>query len=269
MPFPFTMRHYQIFGETTQNLKHQELLSPESWDALREHHPFFSISSNREEWLLASEIAVTKDGQDTHLKERARDIVALLRERCIDRIFSVGVGGAALEYHLKKLMPEIQLTCSDYSETTVKRLREVFLESDAVIEFDILMGDWNEIQKKYIGEHGLCLMYRLDAGFSDTEWADIFEKMAEAGIAQVLVIPTGTLSLISVFNRKKREILWFLKGIPTVWCGYVRTEKRFTSQWRAVYIEKKYVLGGLKSFFLTKRSLHPELSSHKEKEYHT
>ncbi len=250
MPFAFSMKHYQIFGDATSEMKDQELASPESWDALRKNHPFFSISPDRNEWLVASEVMVKKDGQDDQLKQRAEDIVVLLKKHNISRIFSVGVGGAALEYQIKKLLPEISLVCSDYSPITVERLKEVFVESDDVIEFDILNGNWSLIQEKYIGDRGLCLIYRLDAGFSDTEWQKIFHDLSNAGVLNVLVIPTGVLTLLSVYNRKKREFLWFCKKISTVFCGYVRTKKRFQEQWGRWYAEEETVLGGLKSFLL-------------------
>jgi hypothetical protein len=252
MPVAFSMKHYQVFGDATKNLKNKELTSPESWDALRESHPFFSISSDREGWEEASELRIPKDGQDSLLRARAIDIIQLIRQEGITRVFSVGVGGAALEYQLKKLMPELIVVCSDYSNTTVERLQKVFVESDGIIQFDIVRGDWVGVQKSYVGNDGLCIMYRLDAGFSDTESKEIFKRMSEAGIQKVLVIPTGVLTLLSMYNRKRRELLWFLKRVPMVFCGYVRTKKRFQEQWRAEYGETELLLGGLKSFLLTK-----------------
>lgn len=253
MPFPFTMRHYQIFGESTRLMKNNALDSGESWDALRADHPFFSISPEREEWLAASEVRIQKDGQDSRLIERARDIAALIKQKGTDRIFSVGVGGAALEYQLKKLIPDVPIVCSDYSEVTVDRLRKVFIEADGIIRFDALNGDWAEMNEKYMGKNGLCIMYRIDASFSDAEWKKIFRRIHGGGIAAVLYIPTGTLTFLSVYNRKSREIGWFLRRIPAVFSGYIRTRKRFEEYWKNLYGTDERTLGGLKSFLLIKK----------------
>ncbi len=252
LPFPFSMKHYQVVGDRTSKMKDQELTSVESWDALRIDHPFFSISADREEWLAASELLVKKDGQDTRLIERAQDIVSLLRHERIERIFSVGAGGAALEYQIKKLMPEVSIVCSDYSKVTVERLRRVFTESDGVVEFDIIDGDWRKIQDAYLGPKSACMIYRIDASFSDKEWTHIFGCLAAASVSAVLVIPTGTLTLLSIYNRKKREIRWFFKKIPIVFSGYLRTKHRFREQWSRWYSDKEYSFGGLTGFLLHK-----------------
>lgn len=254
MPFAFTMGHYQTFGDTTPRLKNRELTSPESWDALRKGHPFFSISPNREEWLKASRLEIKKDGQDTDLIRRARDIADVLAAQRIQRIFSVGSGGAALEYQLKQLMPELHIVCSDYSTVTVEALKKVFIECDDVIQFDIQKGNWSEVRERYIKEDGLCLIYRIDAGLSDGEWCEIFKRMADSGVARTLIIPTGTLTLLSVYNRKSRELKWRLNGTPIVWSGYIRTKKRFQEQWRDFYTDTELQLGGLKGFLLTRKT---------------
>lgn len=250
MPFPFTMRHYQIFGSTSSKMKYGELNFSESWDVLREEHPFFSISQNREEWLAASELQVKKDGQDADLRQRAIDIAKLITANRFERIFSVGVGGAALEYQLKKLLPKVPIVASDYSQVTVNTLRKVFVECDDIVQFDLLHGDWGVVQKKYLGDRGLCLMYRVDASFSDDEWKAVFKNMAAAGIANILVIPTGTLTMLSVYNRKLREVKWLLKRIPIIFSGYVRTKWRFYDQWKSLYRATELQLGGLRSFLL-------------------
>ncbi len=253
IPVPFTMRHYQIFGEATGKMKDQELASPEAWDALRKSHPFFSISPTRAEWLLASEVAIKKDGQDGGLIDRARDVTALLKREGSARIFSVGVGGGALEYQLKKMIPELSVVCSDYSPVTVEALKNVFVESDAVIPFDVLKGDWSEVNRKYLKDRGMCIMYRIDASFGDAEWRSIFQKLYEAGVERVLYIPTGMLTLCSIYNRKSREIKWFFRRIPVVWAGYLRTRKQFERFWAPFYTQELLTFGGLKGFFLERK----------------
>lgn len=250
MPFPFTMKHYQTFGETSSKMKNQELASVESWDALRQNHPHFSVSSDRKEWLFVSEANVRKDGQDSLLVERAKDIVNLLKREEIAEIFSVGVGGAGLEYQIKKMMPDLKLVCSEYSQANVDLLKKVFIESDEVIKFDVLNDNWGEVNKKYLNDNGLCLIYRIDASFSNDEWSKIFKRIHSASIEKILLIPTGMLTVLSIFNRKRREIKWFFKGMPVLFSGYIRTKKQFEKYWKDLYNQKELVFGGLKGFLL-------------------
>jgi hypothetical protein len=247
------MRHYQVFGEATEKLKERSLISAASWDTLREEHPFFSIPDSREEWLAVSELTVQKDGQDANLIERARAIVELIRQNGYTKLFSVGSGGAALEYQIKKLIPELSVMCSDYSPVTVQRLKKVFIESEDVVLFDLVEGDWQAVRNAYLGEKGLCLMYRLDAGFDDATWKQVFGRMAEAGVDDVLVIPTGTLTMLSVYNRKRRELVWHMKRIPIVFSGYLRTKARFYEQWGNWYQASAYACAGLTGFLLKKK----------------
>lgn len=250
-PVPFTMKHYQVFGYSGSLFKDGELNSADSWDVLRETHPQFSISKNRKEWLRACEAQIRKDGQDGSLAKRAEEINDLLKKEGITHIFSVGVGGAGLEYQLKKLNPQLNLVCSEFAPKNVELLKGVFEEADDIIQFDILAGDWKEIKEKYLPQHSICLMYRVDASFSDEEWKIIFKKMHEAKIQRILFIPSSFLSILSVCNRKWREFKWSTSKSTIVFSGYLRTKKKFQSYWKGLYSEKLYEFGGLKSFLQT------------------
>ncbi len=251
IPFRFTIKHYQVFGESKKDLRDNALVSVESWDTLRENHPHFSISSKREEWLKAVNLEVVKDGQDKGLVSRSRDIVNLFKREKIKSVFSVGVGGAGLEYNIKKQMPELNIFCSEYSEKNVEVLKKVFVEANSVVVFDILKGDWQAIKNTYLqNSSNTLLMYRLDAGFTNEEWREIFESIYNSGVERIVYIPTTLLTAFSVFNRKKRELGWFLKKEPVSLAGYLRTKKEFESFWDGLYEKEDVVFGGLKSFYL-------------------
>jgi hypothetical protein len=250
IPFEFTIKHYQTFGKTNAFLNNNELNSPESWDVLRKNHPQFSISQDRAEWLRACEAEVKKDGQDGGLKQRAIDVVGLIKKEGIKKIFSVGVGGAGLEYQIKKKSPEVRLTCSEYAPENVVLLRDVFLEADEIISFDVFRGDWDHINKKYLGEDAVCLMYRVDASFNDTEWRSIFEKMSLVGVKKILFIPSSFLTIRSIINRKLREFKWRFSDTPILFSGYLRSKNRFQSYWSCLYNESLFEFGGLKGFLL-------------------
>lgn len=245
------MKHYQTFGDFSSELVNNSLNHIESWQTLRDNHPHFSISQDRDEWIKAAELKIVKDGQDNGLIQRAEEIVRFLEKECIATLFSVGVGGAGLEYQIKKRMPQLRIICSEYEPKTVDRLKKVFLEADEIFGFDILNGDWLEVYNKYLANNkSAVLMYRLDAGFSNMEWRQIFESMFRAGISNIIYIPTTTLTLLSIWNRKSREIKWFLSRTPVSFAGYLRTKKVFQSFWKTFYTGKDMVFGGLKSFYL-------------------
>ncbi len=253
IPVRFTMKHYQVFGDSKNHLKDNALVSVESWDELRENHPHFSVSSDRQEWLKSVELKVTKDGQDNGLVERAKDIVSLLKKENIKSVFSVGVGGAGLEYQIKKQMPEVNIYCSEYSQKNVDTLNKVFVEAGAIVTFDIVKGDWNIVKNTYLQNSSTALlMYRLDAGFTDAEWRHIFETIYESGVERLIYIPTTLLTVFSIFNRKKREMVWHFKKEPVSFAGYLRTKKEFESYWEGLYIKEDVVFGGLKGFYLKK-----------------
>lgn len=251
IPFCFTIKHYQVFGDSKKNLRDNALVSVESWDTLRENHPHFSISDKRDDWLKDVNLEVVKDGQDKGLIARSQDIVSLFKREKIKSVFSVGVGGAGLEYNIKKHMPELSVFCSEYSEKNVEVLKKVFVESGGVVVFDIIKGDWKAIKNKYIqNSSNALLMYRLDAGFTNKEWREIFENIHKADVERVVYIPTTLLTAFSVFNRKKRELLWFIKKEPVSFAGYLRTKKEFENYWEGLYEKEDYTFGGLKGFYL-------------------
>ncbi len=253
IPFGVTIKHYQNFGGSS--LKDNQLLSVESWDKLRESHPHFSVSDNRGEWLKAVHLEVVKDGQDKGLVKRAEDVVSLLRNKKIKKIFSVGVGGAGLEYNIKKISPDIKVYCSEYSEKNINTLKKVFVEADGFEVFDILKGDWKNIKEKYLNDkNSALLMYRLDAGFSNEQWRVIFESVYDAGLDSIIYIPTTLLTLLSIWNRKKREMIWSLKKKPVSFAGYLRTKKGFKNFWLTLYKDQYFISGGLGGFFLERGS---------------
>ena len=157
-------------------------------------NPHFSIPDTKEKWLNAVELKVIKDGQDKGLISRARDICSLLSRNNINSVFSVGVGGAGLEYQIKKHLPQIKLVCSEYSPQNVSMLKKVFTECEDIILFDILKGDWNFVKNNYLANsNSVLIMYRLDAGFTNEEWKNIFESIYNADIENIIYIPTSFL----------------------------------------------------------------------------
>jgi hypothetical protein len=252
LPLHLTIRHEETFGAETADLKDGRLDSPEAWDVLRRVHPHFSVSPNREEWLRACEVKVKKDGQDGGLLLRAQTIIDLLRENKVTAVFSIGVGGAGLEYQIKKALPEIRLVCSEYAPNNVELLRKVFTEADSIIQFDMKGRDWTPALPKKEGEKIVTLMYRVDPHATDDEWRQIFERMYAEGVSNILYIPCGFLTLRSLLQRKWRIFSQRLRGVKFVFSGYLRTRKTFESYWAGLYRYEAKNFAGYTGYYLQK-----------------
>ncbi|MEI7512154.1 MAG: hypothetical protein WCK01_01700 [Candidatus Uhrbacteria bacterium] len=248
LPVNLTVKHIQTFGNQTNILKDQKLDSPEAWDELRRAHPQFSIAQDREEWLRACNIEVKKDGQDGGLIVRAKAIAQFLTEKGITRVFSVGVGGAGLEYQLKRLLPELKVIATEYAPENVEMLRRVFTECDDIHTFDILRGNWNEVSDTAMPT--MLIMYRVDPHFTDQEWRTIFANMHTAGVEDILYIPCGFLTMRSLVQRKLRILRLRFRGQQFVFSGYLRTAKVFASFWTRLYSAQTRDFGGLTGYAL-------------------
>lgn len=249
-PIAFTSTHYQEFGDSVARFKDRILDSPESWEELRRHHDHYSVADTREEWLRVSEGEVKKDGQDGGMKLRAAKVAAALDDLAAQELFSVGVGGAGLEYQIKKLKPALRLICSEYVPSNVEMLRKVFTECEECIVFDIFHDDW--VRASAPGT--VALLYRIDAHFTDAQWRQIFEKLFAAGVRDIIFIPTGCLTLRSWVFRLRRRLIWFMTRAQTAFVGYVRTQKRFEQFWQGLYIAEERDFSGLKGFILSRNT---------------
>lgn len=249
LPIRLTVRHVEAFGPQTAALKDGVLDSPEAWDALRRAHPHFSIAPNREEWLRVTEGAAKKDGQDGGLRQRAADVGAVLERNGITAVFSVGVGGAGLEYHLKKMRPALRVICSEYAPENVDMLKAVFTEADGIVRFDMKDADWSPAA----GENTLALLYRVDPHATDAEWRDIFRRMHAAGVRNVLFIPCGFLTLKSLVQRRWRAFRLRRSGQAVVFSGFLRTRKTFESFWQGLYDGAPSVFGGYTGYYLQRQ----------------
>lgn len=254
LPVAIAVKNSFNFGQPGQILENQELNSAAAWDVLRTQHEHFSVVDNRETWLLAAEGLQKKDGQDGDFVMRARQIAGLLTKYDVRSLFSAGVGGAGLEYQLKKNRPEIKLVCSEYSLVNLELLKKVFWECDSIIYFDLLQADWNVTKNVVDPKHHLCLLYRIDPSFTTRELQEIFKNMGAAGIENVLFIPGGRLTLAGLLKLFCKRIKGYWQNINFVFAGYLRTEKMFRSCWLGYEIVAIDDLMGLKGYWLKRKS---------------
>lgn len=248
IPWPLTREHYFACAASDRG----EIIAIDSakdWDILRAKDPHFSVKEDRAEWLLACESIRKKDGQDGRLKQRAADIVHLFERYGITSVYSLGVGGAGLEYQIKKLAPEVNLVVSEFAPDNVRRLKNVFVEADGVECFDILHDSFGRMGGERHGS--LCLIYRMDPSLTNEEWRNTFNRMKKEGVRRVLFIPSSLLTLRSLAQRTLQQFKWRIKQRPVVFAGYLRSKKAFQRFWRDMYQAEEIELGGLTGFLLT------------------
>lgn len=241
LPVRATFRHFQTFGDGAID-------SPQSWDALRRSHPHFSIPQEREAWVATCSGEIKKDGQDGALQQRAADVYATLHAHGIKKIFSVGVGGAGLEFQLKQIDLSLYIHATEYATENVAMLRRVFTECNEISQFDFLKDDWRVAD--VCAADGAVLMYRVDPHATDEEWRRVFENMHADDVQHIIFIPCRFVTILSLVNRFMRHWRWRFAGKKLVFSGYVRTQKVFEGYWSGLYSQDPYVFGGLKGYVL-------------------
>lgn len=242
IPFRVTAK---IYSASPRKLNLEVLFSSSvGWDAMYMEHPNYRISANRETWL--KEMEAKKDGQDSGLRVRAKDIASLLIKKNIKNVHSIGSGGGVLEYHLKKIVPGIKITASDFAPETVKRLRGVFIECDDVVVFDAL----DSLAWKKVTSDSLVLFYRIEREFSTQEWRRIFSYMHDSGVEKVLIVVPLYLTLLGYFLSVVRNARYVLSGTSLSFVGYWRSKKSFEYLFRQLYSSEEVTIGTWQSFFL-------------------
>lgn len=235
------MRAYYDFQETSKVVG-KSLLSRESWDALRTaDNADFSIPETREAWLASF-------ADRTDLRDRARMIAQLCRDKSLTSIFSAGVGGAGLEYFIKTENPDLYITCADFAPTATARLAGVFTECAEVIVFDMRRDEWT-------GASGtLYLLHRVDTELSDAAWRTCFARMASARVSPVLVVATAFLDRGKMIRIVRTYMSHRLRGRPLTFSGYIRTKRAFRALWKRDYCtEAELEMGDLTGFLIRQK----------------
>lgn len=204
-----TIRHHFDFG-ADRAVVGEDLVRPESWDALRmQTSGAFAAASSQEE--LEREARARPE-----LAERARAIDLWLGEYGAATVASYGVGGGVLEWWLQQLEPERRLLLADYGPETVERLRELFPAAE-VYRHDLLADPPLPAD--------VHLFHRVDTELTDDEWREALRRFAGE---RVLVVATE----VATSRRLVQELLLRLRGRGLTRAGWLRTRAAFEALWR-------------------------------------
>lgn len=214
------IKHYYFFEDVQTKMSGRKI-NAQNWDILRcdEKKSPFAIERTVEEYEENCRKSVEY--------EKAADILCKLIVSYGDgKLVSMGCGKGILEWHIKKKLPDLNIECTDYTEKSVKLLRNVFTECNNISVFDMLNGDYG----KWKG--ATVLIYRVSTEFTSKEWKTIFDKMYHAGIESIIFVPAELLTFKTMFGEKTRKLINFLKGNPTTFCGWMYSKSEFLKMFR-------------------------------------
>jgi hypothetical protein len=204
-----TVRHHFDFG-ADRALVGDDLVTPESWDALRTRtEGAFAAATTREA------LAQTAEARP-EIGERAREIDRWLEATRVRTLASYGVGGGTLEWWLERLRPERRLLLGEYAPATVERLRGLFPEAE-IHQHDLLADP-----PLHADAH---LFHRVDTELTDAEWHEVMRRF---GAERVLVVATE----VATSKRLLQELLLRVRSRELTRAGWLRTRDSFEALWR-------------------------------------
>ena len=233
-----TVKHFSRFS--VEKGVGGDLNRPQAWDALRSHtgqDDPFAFPADRRQWQ-------DKAMGNEALNRRADDLAKFIHGGGYGAVHSFGVGTAALEFLLKRRLKNVIMHCSDYAPKTVEILRGFFPEAE------VGCFDMGKDRFPAAPEHGLCLLHRVDTEFSDGQWRDMFGRMADAGIRDIVFIPHALIGPADILKEAVKGWLrpW-VKGMA--FAGYVRTKQRLFELWQDHYrLCREIPAGDLRGFVL-------------------
>jgi hypothetical protein len=212
-----------------------DLTTAAGWDLVRGEEGHLFIPEDRKRW---QEMCTGNDRHDSNggdLQARAHDILEMLRKRDLDKeLYSVGVGLAALEFHIKLSRPDIKIFCSDYGEEATRRLRGLFTECEGIDQFDINKQRFRDLYPD-ASPDAVVLVHRVDPHLNDKEWARAFASMAADGVRHIFFVPHRLLTLRYLAESKRMEWSHRAKGTTLALTGHTRTLIRWRRLWGGAY----------------------------------
>jgi hypothetical protein len=225
---PLTVPHHYDFGPERSRVG-DNLVNPQSWDAIRQTDTPFGLPESRRAWEQAA--------RDGDLPERAEIIGSVARRLDAHSVCSHGVGTGLLEANLARELNGTRLICTDFAPETVRRLSELFPEADVRL---------HDLRSSPPPEADLHLLHRVDTELSNSEWREVFGGIR----GPVVVVATQVLDLHGLAVELR---LRFSRRRPTR-AGWARTEAAFRRLWRSTHVDEPLRVGSLYGWLLLPRS---------------
>lgn len=161
-------------------------------------------------------------------KEAAKLICGILEQENIKSVVSMGCGKGILEWHIKKISPEINVECTDFVESAMKKLKDVFVSCDKFSTFDMKNGDYSVFSPDKV-----LLFFRVSTELSYEEWCQAFKNMKNAGIKNIIFVPESIATPELRDKYEKMHIVNQAKGKKETFCGWIYSKDVLSSMFES------------------------------------
>lgn len=211
------IKHYFAFDSKAAENMHSDSLDMENWEILRTYDEggYFALERSRTEWIKNCEKAID-------YKETAEKIKCIIEKNGWRKMASLGIGKGVLEYHLKKMCPQLALECTDYTRKSLELLKGLFEECDKFSIFDVAKDDFS-----VFNDCDVILMYRISTEFTKTQWNEIFYKMYTAGIKNIIFVPANLLTWDIAVKEKAHYVVNMIRHKKNIFCGWMYSRNEF------------------------------------------
>lgn len=232
------IEHYESFRT---KLKSSEL-NRENWDVLR-------TESAEGAYAIEDSIEQYEHNcmESKSYEFSAEKVIDLLKKYDCKHVVGLGSGKGILEWHLKKMMPELRVECTDYAEASIEKLKKVFTACDGFYCFDMLHGDYTLFDKD-----SCFILYRVSEEFNYEDWCKVFEKMRMEGALNIIYIPDMLATEELAEKMAQKHDRYIEKGIESIFCGWIYSEDVLEEIFAAgqYKIAEKYSIGDLLMYYL-------------------
>lgn len=204
------IEHYEVFKT---GLKSSEL-TQENWDLLRtvSEEKAYAIEDDIENYEKNCRESVSYE-------DASKDIIDVLDKYGCKHVIALGAGKGILEWHLKKKRSDLFIECTDYAPLAIEKLKKVFIDCDALFEFDMLNGDY-----KIFDNNAFLILYRVSEEFCCSDWCKVFQKMKESNIKNIIYIPDMLATNELAERMERRHNRNIERGIQDTFCGWIYSE---------------------------------------------
>jgi hypothetical protein len=221
------VKHYAIFKNTLQSLS-----NPEAWHTIR-----------TDPAETAYYVPDSYEDRSSSENDTGIFLVNMLESDNTHALYSIGSGVARLEVYLKRQLPNMNVTVSDYNDSILK-IKETGIFDDCQ-KFNVLADNCSHLQGKTI------LMNHLDTEFSDDNFRYMFSTFNDVGIKKLIFIPTQFLTIKTILVELKIFITALVRRKKRTYCGIVRSKNEYTSMFERFFDIELLYIGKKPIFVLT------------------
>lgn len=220
-----SIKYYYNFDPRLARKIQGTTLDRNNWEILRNNQieKPFAFEKTKEEYIENIQ-------REKGYQKRAKIIAREIKKLNVKKVVSVGCGKGILEFYLKRYLPDVTIVCSEYTESSLNKLKE-YSNCDDFIYFDILEGDYLQF------DLDTCLLfYRVSTGFSFRQWEKIFKNIYKSNVLKIIFVPTELITIKDIFSSFCNDLKNLFYRKNRILCGWMYTNVEFqyflTNSWK-------------------------------------